>query len=785
MKAPQTGPTQPKWAPGNKDMVGTALGSSRLWFTLAQGIVTEVYYPRIDIPQIKDLGFIIADDAGFWIELRKLGHYSVECNGNGVPAVTITHTHERFVFRMRVCPHQHRDALLIDYTLEGDPGLRPYVLLTPRLGGEGEHDVGYATRHQGRKVLWAEQGPFGLALMARDARGVDAFGRISAGCVGTSDGWQDFNDNKRMQWAYGEAGPGEVALTGELPRDGTLALAVATSKEAAATLAAASLAEDFGHIWQAQIDAWTRWAKKLRVPRLPAPLKRTYERSAMVLRVHGDRTFRGALVASLAVPWGESSTSLGGYHLVWPRDLVESAGALGLIGAADDARDVLRYLIATQQEDGHWLQNQWLGGKPFWEGVQLDETAFPVLLAGVLADADALDGIPVEDMVRRALAFLAANGPSSAQDRWEEDAGINTFTLAVMIAALVEGARFLSREESRFALMLADYWNARIEDWTWTEGGKLAGKLGVRGYYLRAAPADVLSREDAKHEVVPVKNRSHDNQLAAEDQIATDFLQLVRYGLRRADDPKIVESVHAIDKLLRTDTPSGPVWHRYNNDGYGEHHDGRPFDGTGLGRGWPLLTGERGHYALAAGEDPLPYLQAMAAMAGPGDMLPEQVWDTDPIPERGLFPGKPTGSAMPLAWAHGEFIKLALSREQGMPCDRPPRVWERYKGKRPEVDWRLWVFDCRPQQIPQGHALRVMLPAAATVHWGVNGWQDIRDTETADPVFGRHLADLPTDRLPAGTTVEMTFRWRDSGIWQGEDYRIEIIASRDGKADRR
>ncbi|MGH8272298.1 MAG: glycoside hydrolase family 15 protein, partial [Gammaproteobacteria bacterium] len=475
-----------------------------------------------------------------------------------------------------------------------------------------------------------------------------------------------------------------------------------------------------------------------------------------------------------AIPWGESSSSRGGYHVVWPRDLVESAGALGFSGAVDDARDVLRYLIATQQEDGHWLQNQWLGGKPFWEGVQLDETAFPVLLAGALADYGTLENIPVVDMVRRALAFLVANGPSSSQDRWEEDAGINGFTLAVMIAALVEGAQFLAEPDRSIALMIADTWNARIEDWTWTEGSDLAKRLGVAGYYLRIAPADVLTREDAKSEDLLIKNRSYDNHLAADDQIATDFLQLVRYGLRRADDPKIVESVRAIDQLLRTDTPNGPVWHRYNNDGYGEHRDGRPFDGTGHGRGWPLLTGERGHYALVAGEDPLPYLEAMAAMTGPGGMIPEQVWDSDPIPERGLYPGQPSGSAMPLVWAHAEFIKLAVSREQGKPCDRPPRVWERYKGERPEIDWRLWALNYRPRSIPSAHTLRIMLPAAATIHWGVNGWQKIHDTATREAGLGMHLADLPTKKLTPGSTVEMTFRWHDSDAWQGEDFRIEI-----------
>ena len=162
--------------------------------------------------------------------------------------------------------------------------------------------------------------------------------------------------------------------------------------------------------------------------------------SAIVLRSHLDKTYPGAMVASLSVPWGHTGNQRGGYHLVWPRDLVECAGALLALGADAEARDTLRYLIATQNEDGHWSQNQWLGGTPYWQGLQLDETALPVLLATALDERDALRGIEVEDMVRRALGYIARTGPSSGQDRWEENEGINAFTLAVCIAALVAGA---------------------------------------------------------------------------------------------------------------------------------------------------------------------------------------------------------------------------------------------------------------------------------------------------------------------------------------------------------
>lgn len=774
MKAPPAASYSPTWAPARKDIVGTSLGASRLWFTMAEGIVTEVYYNRIDIPQIRDLGFIIGDNKGFWVELRKLDSYSTSLEHPYAPAVLISHHHERFKFQLKVCPHQDRDVLLIQYELNSDESLRPYVLVSPRLGSDALNNLGEATHYNGRRVLWGEQGPFGLALMTSDANDQDGFQRISAGCVGASGGWDDFNRNHRMSWEYGEAGPGEIALIGELPRKGTLALGFASSKESAATLALAALAEKFEQIWNDQIAAWKHWATSIKEPRMPEALKSVFASSAMVLKSHADRTFRGAMVASLAVPWGESNDSRGGYHLVWARDLVESAGALIVLEAWREARDILRYLIATQQSDGHWLQNQWLGGKPFWQGVQLDETAFPVILASMLAGSEQLSDIPVTDMVYRALSFIAAHGPVSNQDRWEEDAGINTFTLAVMIASLVDGAQFLDEPDRSFAQMLADTWNARLEDWTWTQGTRLAEKLGVEGYYFRAAPSDVLLHQGAKSQELLIRNRTYDNHVPANEQISTDFLQLVRFGLRGADDPRIKESIRAVDLLLQTVTPCGPAWHRYVDDGYGEHHDGSPFDGTGHGRGWPLLTGERGHYALCAGEDPLPYLKAMTAMASETGMIPEQVWDSAPIAERHLYPGRPTGAAMPLVWAHSEFIKLVASRARRSPSDRLPLTWKRYKGLRPRITWRLWTLHCQIKSIASGYNLRILLPAQATVHWSLDGWVHTTDTVTRPAGLGMHMIDIPCANDAKGTRVLMTFLWTTSGNWENHNYEVSI-----------
>jgi glucoamylase len=239
----------------------------------------------------------------------------------------------------------------------------------------------------------------------------------------------------------------------------------------------------------------------------------------------------------------------------------------------------------------------------------------------------------------------------------------------------------------------------------------------------------------------------------------------------------IADSVKLVDALLRVDLPESAAWRRYNGDGYGEHDDGSPFDGDGRGRAWPLLTGERGHYELLAGRDPLPFLEAMVSMGGVGGMLPEQVWDSEPVPGRGLYPGRPSGSAMPLVWAHAEFTKLLASRELGYPCDRVESVWQRYRGRRPGVTDAVWCPHAPIERMTAGGRLLVCLPRPATVHWGRDGWHDIADTPTRASGLGLHVAALAIDDMASGQHVEFTWREGDSGAWAGRDYGVELVGA--------
>jgi len=752
----------PTWTSSNKDLVGTSLGSGRLWFTLGFGIVNEVYYPRVDIPQIRDLGFIVADGKGFWCEIKRLYNYELRLPGAGIPAPTIVHRHERFELGLRIAPDPQRDVLLLEVSLTGDPDLRPYVLLAPHIGGSGHDNAAAAGRHYHRKVLWAEQGPFGLALAAADSRQREAFGRLSVGYVGFSDGWQDFAANKAMSWQYPRAGPGNVAMLGELERTCVLALGFGSSRGAAASLAAAALAQPFDRAWSKHVGAWRNWHavchRSTGVEKTQQLLDEQFATSRMVLRCHMDKIYPGAMVASLSVPWGNSRDDRAGYHLVWPRDLVQCATALLGVGGEAEARDVLRYLIATQYEDGHWNQNQWLGGTPFWHGIQLDETALPVLLASLLHEHDALAEIEVADLVRRALAFIIRNGPVTDQDRWEEDRGINAFTLAVSIAALVAGADFLSGPERSIALEVADDWNAKIESWLFVRDTSLAQQFGVPGHYIRMAPPDVCADPDAVRKVLPIKNLDVDPELPYAEQVSTDFLQLVRFGLRSPSDSGVRDSLEIVDGLLRVETPKGFVWHRYNHDGYGEHDDGSEYDGTGRGRGWPLLTGERGHYELLAGNDVASCLRTMCAMSGRSGMLPEQVWDSDAIPEKRLDSGSPTGSAMPLAWTHAEFVKLYLSTQRGRSFDCPDVVFERYKVKNRPSGSSVWSQNAPAHDWRAGSQIRVILADPAEILWRGGPNTDWRRASITESLPGVYTALLPTSELSAGSRIDLTLK---------------------------
>jgi glucoamylase len=445
---------------------------------------------------------------------------------------------------------------------------------------------------------------------------------------------------------------------------------------------------------------------------------------------------------------------------------------------------VLRYLESTQEAHGHWAQNMWLDGRPYWLGLQMDEAAFPILLVDALrrqAPEELGDLRRWWKLVHRAAGFLARNGPVTQQDRWEEDAGYSPFTLAVEISGLLAAADFADAVgESTIAGYIrdtADRWNDNVERWVYAMDTDLARQIGVEGYYVRIAPPPTDCAASPLQGFVPIKNRPPgEGSEEATHLISPDALALVRFGLRAPDDPKILNTIKVIDALLRVKLPQGPCWYRYNGDGYGEHEDGSPFDGTGVGRPWPLLAGERAHYELAAGRPQAAeeLLRVMEQSTEGGRLIPEQVWDSADIPARELFKGKPSGSACPLVWAHSEYIKLRRSLRDGRVFDQPPQPFQRYvlgKRKSPNHGWR---FNNKCRTMPQGKTLRISLPAPAMVHWSVDNWRAAHDTKTVDTGLGLHAADLPTRQLMPGTTIVFTFYWPQQQRWEGVDYCIVV-----------
>ena len=778
-----------RWTSSAKMGIGTALSDkSQVWFTLSHGILNEVYYPRPDNAAIRDMGLIITDGSDFFSE-EKRDTTSTE----GAPAYRLINTCKNNLYRIEkeIVADPHRNTILqkisfvpLGGTLES---YQLHVLLAPHLGNQGGGNTAWVGTFDEVPLLFAQQGENTLALACSAS-----WLKRSAGFVGTSDGWLELKTYKEMIQEYTRAENGNTALLGRIDlvgSDGNFVLALGFGKdtESAARNAIDSIREGFDTAKKDYIAGWHDWVKSHASLRngifRPDHLSQI---SLAVLRTHESKSSPGAFIASLALPWGFSKgdKDKGGYHLVWTRDMVETAGGLLAAHAHSDTRRALDYLRSTQQPDGHWPQNMWIDGTPYWNGLQMDETALPILLLNLAYREKALDLEAVHQfwpMMRAAAAYVARNGPVSAQDRWEEDPGYSSFTLGAEIASLLAAADMaeLNNEKSTAVYLreVADTWNGCIEQWTYVSDTDWSRKHEVAGYYVRTAPVKKGESGSLLMNPVHVKNvPSDESTRIAIHLISPDALALVRFGLRAADDPRIRDTIKIIDDLLKIETPGGPTWHRYNDDGYGEHADGAPFDGTGIGRGWPLLTGERGHYELMAGrEEKAKELKAaMQYFSNEGGLISEQVWDQPDIPARELYFGRPSGSAMPLVWAHAEYLKLQRSLLDGQVFDLPPQTVDRYIKQNTKSMLALWRFNHKTRKMESGKILRIESLTEAVIHWSDDDWQTTSDAKTVDTKLGIHYADLPTMGLPKGGSVQFTFYWPEAGCWEGVNFIVRV-----------
>lgn len=689
-----------QWATAAKQGVGTsATAKSKVWFTLAQGVLTEVYYPDVTVANVHLLQFIVVnpktkkveteqDDAIHQIRVTRpdsLTFQQINTAKSGEWKITKTYVTD-----------PSRDVVAIDIQFRrSNPNFVLYLYFDPSIGNSG---MGDNVRGAGNKILAYEKDVYSALFVP-----TNIVSDFTVGFAGVNDGLDDLRKHGRFVDKRSGMNGGNLAATARMKSDDFMVSLGFGRTESEAWNNAEYLHPDdrksrvFEEIQSTYEKGWADYVKTL--PRVDAKYQAQFNMAAMQLKAHEDKANPGANIASMSVPWGGGANAnepnIGGYHLVWSRDLYQVFTAFMAIGDRAAAERALDFLFKVQQKpDGSFPQNSWLDGRPFWGSLQMDEVAYPLIMAYELKR---FDKATWENHVKKAANFIVKNGPATPQERWEEEAGYSPSTIAAEIAGLVCAAEIARRNgdtaSAELYLKTADEWEANIEKWTVTK----TGPHSREPYYIRIAQN---GKPDAGDKIELNNGAGFFDEREIVD---AGFLELVRLGIRPADDPIVVNSLKVIDKVIKVDTPNGPAFYRYNNDGYGEMPDGRRWnwDGkyTGKGRLWVLLSGERGQYEIAqcaaqllessvaerCYNRPKARLDHMLAFANEGLMIPEQVWDRKKTPkniDRQFIPdlkfGEGTGSATPLAWSMAQFIRLATNLKAGRNLDTPAAVYDRY-----------------------------------------------------------------------------------------------------------
>ena len=506
-KAPGAPGSPPHWTSSVKTGVGTALSAQcNVWFTIGEGTLTEIYFPEVDRPAIRDMRLIVTGGRDF-IEEEPIDIPSkIELPHDGVPFYRLTNTSAagRFRIEKEIVADPLRPVVLVRITFTplvgGVADYDLYAIVRPRLGDEGRNNTARLGDYKSHQMLLAEREDLAAAVACSTG-----WKKRSVGYVGVSDGWQDLKKHKQLTWQYEEATHGNVALAGEivLPEDGgavTLALGFSRTVNDAAHMAQAGLLNGFERSRKHYIDQWEEWLNALTPPENRVKASRAiYRTSAAVLRIHEAKRFPGASIASLSIPWGTThgDQDRGGYHLVWLRDMAMAAGALLAVSEHPQVRAMLVYLRATQEPDGRWPQNMWLDGMAYWTGLQLDEVAQAITMLDLAWREKAIDRDEIGGfwpLVRSAAAFLVRHGPVTEEDRWERNGGYSTSSIAAQIAGLLAAADLADlrgeHEIGAYFRDTADEWNDNIERWTYVRDTELSQRYGVDGYYVELAPAN-------------------------------------------------------------------------------------------------------------------------------------------------------------------------------------------------------------------------------------------------------------------------------------------------------
>jgi glucoamylase len=642
------GPGLPsQYQSGGKDAFGTAFGdTSRVWFTVTLGAVSEVFYDRISNPMLRGIEFAVTDGATFTdFESRDMTHnVSLPDSKALVVEVVSTAPSHGYTLRKRIFTDPNGQALMVSVRFETDrDDLSLYILADPMGNGTGDDDAGSV-----------ENGVF--VLHDTDCFVIevdDGLAEATVGFRGVNDGYtqldRDWTLNEQHATARGGnvVFAGRVMITGPVTEFSVIAGFGPTDVEARA--AAWSVRRRGVEEIEKQFDGgWNTYCASI----VPAPDTHDalYYSSAMILRACEDKSHPGAFIASPSMGWGDIGGPWGDfrgdkndqyYFKVWPRDLYHTASALLALGDTAAALRALEFLDdRAQLPDGSFPQNTDVTGRAFWPTIQMDQVACPILLAHRLYRVGALSpDRHWNSLIRPAAEYIVEHGPFTRHERWENREGYSPASIAAQIAALFTAADFAAANGDETVAFryreIAERWERSVDRWTYTFRGN---RFSSPGHYVRIS-----------------KNEWPNETLINNEDLDVSFLELVRLGVRRPDDPLIRNTLHACDAQLRRDVRGHEGWLRFTGDDYGESKRGRI---------WPLLSGERGHAAIAAGGSAATHIGAMRAFSN-GIVLSEQVWD------EGEASGHSTGSCAPLAWAHSEYVKLVLSERAGRIVDMP------------------------------------------------------------------------------------------------------------------
>ena len=716
-----------------KDCVGTARNtSSTVWFTVANGVLSDVYYPTVDNTNVETLQYVVTDGSSFTDLQTRDTTYTVQPLSNNSDALDceVTTTAKsgkyRIVSDYLTDPNQNTVVVNVRFVaLVGDlSNYKLYVLYNPSIngnggggGGNGGGDTGLVDASTGHNVLVAFDTNTASNAANRSYAvpvysALDAstpFTAVSNGFVGQpSDGLVQLDASHALTAAFDQASNGNLVQTSQadLSHGGSfvLALGFGTSQADAVSAAEATLGAKFNALEKAYESAWDAYDAGLKAP--PAgfrgmsssqwhQLVDEYYVSANVVKASEDKTFPGAIVASLASPWGQAISAgdpnnlfFGSYREVFARDVYEAWTGLLLDGDLATARDVVDFLFKDQQQaDGSMPRNSLLNGKtaPDSFGTQLDEASYPILMAYHLGMTDSN---LYENHIKPAANFVIAHGPASGVERWEEQSGYSPSTIAAEIAGLVAAADIANTngdtQSAQLWLGVADDWQRSIKGWTVTTNGPLA----QHPYFIR------LSKTGDPNAAISYNVGNGGPTLDQRTVMDAGFLELVRLGLLPSNDSAVVQSLPVVDATIETNTPSGPGWHRYNGDGYGDGaSDGHPWapSGQGTGHVWPPLTEERGEYDVATGQSSaaVTLLSTMENFASGIGLIPEQDWElpdlaaspfgTDPtLASIGFQNGRPAGSAAPLTWSAGVYVRLMLDLTANSLLEQPAATFNRY-----------------------------------------------------------------------------------------------------------